>query len=294
VWRALPDGKRQPLLASAALVDDGAEVVHSLRDITKLVEADEAKTVFLATTSHELKTPLTVINGFASTLLRQPDIDPGTREVALTAIHRRAQELSKIVDRLLMSSRIEAGRLSLAVEQVNVAELVRDRVLPVPAATGRDVVLDVTDAPDAYANADAVATVVDHLVDNALKYAPDGQVRVAVGADGGAVVLRVRDDGVGMDAEQAEHCFDKFWQADASDARQFGGTGIGLYIVRSLVEAMGGTIEVRSALGAGSEFAVRLASVEPVIALPDQRAPEASMIREFMRQIGVASDRSAP
>jgi signal transduction histidine kinase len=154
--------------------------------------------------------------------------------------------------------------------------------------------------PPAQANADAVATVVDHLVDNAVKYAPDGRVAVAVALREGAVELRVSDDGVGMDAEQAEHCFDKFWQADASDARRFGGTGIGLYIVRSLVEAMGGTITVRSSLGAGTEFTVRLATsaatppaAQHIPALPEQRAGEASMIREFMRQIGVAdgSDR---
>jgi signal transduction histidine kinase len=299
VWRALPDGRRQPLLAAAALVgsDGTAEVVHSLRDITKLVEADEAKTLFLATTSHELKTPLTVITGFASTMVRRPDLDPETRQAAAAAIHRRALELSRIVDRLLMSSRIEAGRLNLTLTDVDVATLVTDRVAAVRAATDRDVAAAVDVVPPAQANADAVATVVDHLVDNALKYAPEGRVAVAVSLRDGAVELRVSDDGVGMDAEQAEHCFDKFWQADASDARRFGGTGIGLYIVRSLVEAMNGTITVRSALGEGTEFTVRLATVgaEPVasmagapVPVPEPRAGEASMIREFMRQIGVA------
>jgi signal transduction histidine kinase len=296
VWRPLPDGRRQPLLASAALVGDagaGAEVVHSLRDITKLVEADEAKTLFLATASHELKTPLTVINGFASTLLRRPDVDAETRTVALTAIHRRGIELSKIVDRLLMSSRIEAGRLQLAIEPLDLAALVRDRVAAVPAATGRHVTVDVADVPPALGNADAVATVIDHLVDNALKYAPQGSVAVRVTARGTAVEIVVSDTGVGMDADQAEHCFDKFWQADASDARRFGGTGIGLYIVKSLVDAMGGDIAVTSELGAGTAFTVTLPTRARVVEVPEQREGESSMIREFMRQIGVG-DRSRP
>lgn len=295
VWRPLPDGRRQPLLASAAQVDGGAEVVHSVRDITKLVEADEAKTLFLATASHELKTPLTVITGFTSTLLRKPDLDPDTQRTALTAIHQRAGELSKIVDRLLMSSRIEAGRLSMPLEAVDVAGIVRDRAGAVPGATGRDVRLDVADdLPAGFANADAVATVVDHLVDNALKYAPEGTVVVRVDKDADRVTIVIADDGVGMDAEQAERCFEKFWQADTGDARRFGGTGIGLYIVKSLVDAMSGTVTVRSEPGAGAEFTVSLPTedVRAASEVPAQRSGESSMIREFMRQIGVPDDRS--
>ena len=296
VWRPRPDGRRQPLLASAAQVDGGAEVVHSLRDITKLVEADEAKTLFLATASHELKTPLTVITGFATTLLRNPDLDVETRLSALGAIHQRSSELSKIVDRLLMSSRIEAGRLAVTIEVVDVVNVVRDRVAAVPGATGRDVRLHVAeDVPAAFANADAIATVVDHLVDNALKYAPIGAVEVYVASAEGWVVVSVRDDGVGMDADQAEHCFEKFWQAESGDARRFGGTGIGLYIVKSLVDAMRGTVAVHSAPGAGTEFTVRLPIEDATtsVDIPAPRGGEASMIREFMRQIGVAGDRSA-
>jgi PAS domain S-box-containing protein len=108
VWRPTVDGRRQPLLVSVAAVGEPPEVeiVHSLRDITRLKQADEAKTLFLATASHELKTPLTVIAGFAQTLLVRPELGERDREYALQAIDKRAQELSRIVDRLLLSSRI--------------------------------------------------------------------------------------------------------------------------------------------------------------------------------------------
>jgi signal transduction histidine kinase len=148
------------------------------------------------------------------------------------------------------------------------------------------------DLPPVAADRTALTTVVDHLLDNALKYsAAPGKTRVALTQDREELVLEIADEGVGMDEEAATHCFDKFWQADSSDSRTYGGTGIGLYIVRSLVESMGGTVGVSSVLGGGSVFTVRLARwTEPSAtdaALPQQRAPEPSMIREFMRQIGV-------
>jgi signal transduction histidine kinase len=297
VWRPLGDeGRRQPLFASAsALLDargDEAEVVHSLRDITRLKQADEAKTLFLATASHELKTPLTVITGFADMLLGRPDLDPVVRQQALEAVSTRARELARIVDRLLLSSRIESGRATVKVAPVDVADVVVDRVKALAAATGRFIETALEEVPAAAADRTALTTVVDHLLDNALKYsAAPGKTRVALTQDREELVLEIADEGVGMDEEAATHCFDKFWQADSSDSRTYGGTGIGLYIVRSLVESMGGTVGVSSVLGGGSVFTVRLARwTEPSAtdaALPQQRAPEPSMIREFMRQIGV-------
>src|SRR5436190_2335906 len=116
VWRYRQDGSRQPLLGSAAEIPDingkVVEIVHSLRDITRLKEADEAKTIFLATASHELKTPLTVINGYAQLLLRDTD-NESLRKQGLDAIASRAKELADIVERLLLSSRIESGRLAV-------------------------------------------------------------------------------------------------------------------------------------------------------------------------------------
>jgi signal transduction histidine kinase len=303
LWRPRLDGTRQPLLASATLVGGAMsrpEIVHALRDITRLMHAEEAKTLFLATTSHELKTPITVIRGFADSLLRRPDMDPEIVRTALDAISRRSVELAKIVDRLLMSSRIEAGQLSLELESVDIAPIIEERVRVLGAAAARPVALQVQPVPAVVANADALATVVDHLVDNAFKYAP-GEAPVTVGVaplDETAVVVRVADQGVGMDAEQREHCFDKFWQAETGSARRFGGSGIGLYIVRSLVEAMGGTITVRSELGVGTEFTVTLPLQRREVSLPVPRPGdgagegEPSMIREFMRQIGIESGAS--
>lgn len=300
LWRRDATGRRQPLLASASAVSDEAgtpiEVIHSFRDITALKAADEAKTLFLATASHELKTPLTVIHGFAQ-MLRHDQVPADQRRRALDAIEARSQQLVGIVDRLLMSSRIEAGRIDLVLGMVDLAPLLRDRARALEASTSRRIAVAVDEVPLVHAEADALTTILDHLVDNAAKYSPSGTViRVACTQPDpeGPVHLSVSDDGIGMTTEQMEHCFDRFWQAETTDVRRFGGTGIGLYIVRSLVEALGGSIHVESAPGEGTRFELRLRTAPVPVPAPDAEAEPAgtadgqsSMIREYMRQVGV-------
>ncbi|HZU79785.1 MAG TPA: PAS domain-containing sensor histidine kinase [Acidimicrobiales bacterium] len=295
VWRTASDGRRQPLLASVSQVageDGSVQTIHSVRDLTRIKQAEEAKNLFLATASHELKTPLTVIQGFADTLVQYPELDEPTKAAALRAIRTRCGELARIVDRLLMSSRIEAGRIQLTIRAFDLVPLLRERVTAMAAATGRQVAFEAdADAHLVEANPEALVTVVDHLLDNALKYSPDGDpVTVSVHAAGGEVVaVDVADRGIGMDPEQVAHCFDKFWQAESSDVRRFGGTGIGLYIVRSLVEGMNGAVQVRSQKGSGSVFTVELGLRREREAEPG--VGEQTSIREFMRHIGVAPGR---
>lgn len=298
VWRERHDGARQPLLAhvSPLLDADGrvAEVVHSFRDITKLVQAEEAKTMFLATASHELKTPLTVIMGYSELLRRQKNLPPEARDQGLAAIHDRARQLTGIVNRLLMSSRIESGRLEVHEREIDLRPTVEEAVTSVLDGLGYPVIFEAAgDVPPALADPDALRTVLDHLLDNAVKYSAEGQPpTVRYASDDGWVVVEVADRGIGMTRDQVEHCFDRFWQAEVGDVRRFGGTGIGLYIVKSLVDAMGGEVSVSSDPGAGTSFVVRLP------AAPDAGAAtatdpgalrEPSIIREFMRQAGVGT-----
>jgi signal transduction histidine kinase len=299
VWRTLPDGRRLPLLASAFAVTDehgGVEIVHSLRDITRLKEADEAKTLFLATASHELKTPVTVIAGFAETILRFPTMPEERRAEAVEAIHRRALELSAIIDRLLLSSKIEGGRITLDVHPVDVRPLLLERGNALQDATSRHIILRLS-ARTLVARADPLAlrTIIDHLLDNAIKYSDGGPVVLASRPTPAGVEIAVSDIGIGMDEEQAAHCFDKFWQAESTDVRRFGGTGIGLYIVCSMVDAMGGTISVDTAVGRGSTFTVCLPEATTNGSDGDETdgaggpGADQSGLRDFMRQIGVLS-----
>jgi len=288
VWRSNASGDKQPILASAVTLSttDGVEVVHSLQDITRLKQAEEAKTLFLATASHELKTPLTVINGFAETLTRYQDLDQETQMVALAAIHSRGKQLTRVVDRLLLSSRIDAGKVSLVTGPVAVSPVLVEQSAALAQATDRIIRCEVPEGlRDVRADADAFVTVVDHLLENALKYSPEGgDVLVTAREEGDRTLVSIKDHGIGMDAEQAARCFDKFWQAESTDVRRFGGTGIGLYIVHSLVDAMSGRITVASAPGEGTTFTVELMGAH---AIPAPR--DAGQIREFMKQIGVPS-----
>jgi len=291
VWRTCA-GRRQPLLANVAAVTDDAgvvvEVVHSLRDITKLKQSEEAKTLFLATASHELKTPLTVIRGFVETM-RGGALDPERQRIALDAVHRRTLELGEIVDRLLLSSRIEAGRIDLFIGDVQLADVLVDRAEAMGAARGRTVRTSIdAEVGTVRGDATAIATVVDHLIDNAVKYSPDGGDISVRALAGDPVMVTITDQGIGMDDDEAQRCFERFWQAEATDVRRFGGTGIGLYIVRSLVEAMQGRISVESEKGVGTTFVIELpAAIQLVDEEPVARRGEATMIKEFMRQIGV-------
>lgn len=312
VHRVREDGRRQPLLATAASLtnDEGEvyEVVHSMRDITRLKEAEEAKNLFLATASHELRTPLTVIQGFAQLMQGAPEGDTVGWGTAVDAIARRSQQLDAIVERLLQSSRIEAGRSDVHLAPTDLCEIIMDEVAAHATAFDREISCEHRDIPAVMADPAAVTTVIQHLLENAVKYSPDGgAIRVRAWADAEQVHLAVQDHGIGMAPDHAARCFDKFWQAESTDVRRFGGTGIGLFIVRSLCHAMGGSVHVESALGQGTTFTVTLAraTADPVpVAVPAAPAPppavarptrtsERSTIQEFMRQIGVPARRTS-
>jgi PAS domain S-box-containing protein len=294
--RSVHPASDQQLLVSVSAVKgcDGEveEVVHSMRDITRLKEADDAKTMFLATASHELKTPLTVILGYTQTLLADL-LDDEQKGNALRSIETRAQQLGRIVDRLLLTGRIESGRVLLELASVSPGPLIAERAESLALATGRSVSADVADdIDDVVADEQALTTVLDHLLDNAVKYSPDGgDIVVRAQNQGSSVVIEIIDHGIGMNADDASQCFDRFWQAEQTDVRRFGGTGVGLYIVKSYIEGMGGKVGVRSDLGQGSVFTLTLAKASEGAPKRDDGEEKGvgkrSMIQEFMRQLGV-------
>ena len=282
---------------SRPIVDDETNrvvgVVGAAQDFTSRKEAEDAKTMFLATASHELKTPLTVIHGFAQLMGNDKIGGTETEREAAEAIERRARQLNTILDRILLSSRIETGRTHVTLSDVDLAAILSESVASLRNATRRDVAFAGGDLPSVWADPNATTTVVDHLLDNAVKYSPDGgPIRISGHAENGVVWVDVADTGIGMTSDQVAHCLEKFWQAESSDVRRFGGTGIGLFIVRSLVEAMGGDVRIESTLGKGSTFSFSLRTSEAHNLSNNKggREPghgERTSIREFMRQIGV-------
>jgi len=166
-------------------------------------------------------------------------------------------------------------------------------------ATGRAIDYAVDGSlPKVVADQGGLVTVIDHLLDNAAKYSPATEpITVTVAEEGDWVRIAVADRGIGMDEDQVNHCFDRFWQAESSQTRRYGGTGIGLYIVKSLADAMGALVRVSSELGEGTTFTLLVRRTDRVGARTDddqERSDavaagvgESNSIREFMRQIGV-------
>jgi len=234
-----------------------------LHDITREKELDEMKSRLLATVSHELRTPLSSIKGFATTLLRQDvEWDEATRREFLSIIDAESDRLAELIGNLLDMSRIEAGVLAVEAEPVDLLPLLEETVAGFQMMTHEhSITLRVPPhLPLVMADARRIRQVLRNLIENAIKYSPGGgPVTIAVELKPGQVQISVTDEGIGIEAYQQDHIFDRFYQADSASTREVGGTGLGLSICKAIVEAHGGEIWAESQLGRGSIFYFTLA-----------------------------------
>jgi PAS domain S-box-containing protein len=256
----LPSGRWIEAVASP--IPGTTDQVVDFRDVTEPRALEEAKNLFVAMTGHELKTPLTVISGFAATLLhRWDELDEDRRREALEAIVRRSESLGALIDQLLLVSRAEAGNLRISAAPVDLVPVLKLAGAGYDALSERHRLdLDVPPSlPKVVADAGAVETVIGQLLENAFKYSPDGgTVRITAEPVGDAVAVRVSDEGIGIKDGDRDRIFDRFYQSDGSATRRFGGVGLGLYIVRRLVEAQGGEVTAAPREPQGSTFTFTL------------------------------------
>jgi PAS domain S-box-containing protein len=264
------DGREVWLSGSGVGFAEG--VVYAFRDLTEERRVEEMKSDFVATVSHELRTPLAAIHGSAMTILR-PDLEleDELKSRLLAVIADESQRLAQIVNDLLLASHLDSGRLQLQIESCDPVELAR---LVVEAARTHlpdnvTVELDADEAlPSVAADPGQLRQVLENLVENAIKYSPDGgTVELRLGRDNGAVSFRVRDEGLGIPHAEHRRVFEKFYRLDPNMTRGIGGTGLGLYISRELVRMMGGRIWVESEPDRGSTFTVEIpaAELEPTV-----------------------------
>lgn len=229
-------------------------------DITEQRELEQLKADFVAVIGHELRTPLTLIKGFTRTLMRKDaKIPPERKDEALETIDLQTHRLERLIEDLLFVSSIEQQRPPLHLEQFDLAEALRDAVDKLRStAPDRAIILDC-----AYGrlgvNLDRskIEQILDHLVDNALKYS-EGQVEIALNVKDEEVHISVTDHGVGIYSGDIPRLFQKFGQIDSTSTRSHGGTGLGLYICKRLVEVHQGHIWCESQLGRGSTFTFSL------------------------------------
>jgi len=244
-----------------------AGVVAIFNDITEIRAVERMKGEFLSTVSHELRTPLTSIKGFISTLLMDTEnfYDAAARREFYEIIDESCDRLTRLIEDLLNVSRIEQGRaMQINWEPVDIGSIVRKIIATqLPIAKAHDIMPDFSDDfPLIDGDADKLGQVLTNLVDNAIKYSPRGGRVLVTGvidpADPGKVRISISDEGIGVSSEHLPRLFDRFYRVDNRDNREIGGTGIGLALVKALVEAHHGTIEVESEPGQGSTFTVTL------------------------------------
>ncbi|HEX9941955.1 MAG TPA: ATP-binding protein [Thermoanaerobaculia bacterium] len=254
--------RRTLLLASAALSGGERGAVVVARDTTELTRVADMRRDFVANVSHELKTPLAAIRGYAETLRDGALDEPPTARRFTERILNQCQRLQELLDDLLTLSRLEGLALSPDRELVDLAAVTRRAVeLLSPAAREKRVTIEVEAEPvlPVLGDPDGLERLLLNLLDNAIKYNhADGKVVVRLSRTDGEALLEVSDTGIGIPPESLPRIFERFYRVDKGRAREEGGTGLGLAIVKHVAQVHGGQVEVESRLGRGSIFRVRL------------------------------------
>jgi signal transduction histidine kinase len=246
------------LLVTARPLPDGGAVL-AVMDLTTRRRLETIRRDFVANVSHELKTPLTVIGGFAETL-RDPDLSSNDRHRFLEVIETNTRRMQRIVDDLLDLSRYESGGWRPNVSSNDIAGVVADTLLGVQRtadAKGVELVAEIPAGLRTDADPTALRQILSNLVENAIRYTAKGRIRVSAAIPpAGGTTLSVTDTGTGIPREHLGRIFERFYRVDSARAREEGGTGLGLAIVRHLVETHGGWVRAESVVGQGTTIVV--------------------------------------
>lgn len=234
--------------------------ILALRDISLAKELDRMKSEFVANVSHELKTPLTAIKGYSELLIKM-NLPPEKVRNYYQIIYKESERLTQLINDLLEVSRIESGKIELKKEMVEIRKVIKERATFFQTQTSKHtIVLQFPEYPTFILGDNArLAQVFHNLLDNAIKYSPNGgNIWVRVSDKMEDIVIEVQDQGIGIPPEHLPHIFDRFYRVDSSLRKSTSGTGLGLSIVKSIIEAHGGKISVASKVGEGTTFTIRL------------------------------------
>ena len=266
--------KRVPVSMSVIPVAESGSYIFSFRNIEKELAEESEKSEFISTASHEMRTPVASIEGYLSLAInpQTATIDERARGY-LTSAHAASQHLGKLFRDLLDTTKLEDGRIRpnlVPMEMTsNIKQIVGDYAVRAsesginlsfgeknPANVGT---VNLPQVIYGFVDPDFLREIMDNLLDNAIKYTPKGgSVAVGIKADADRILISVSDSGIGISPEDLEHIFQKFYRADNSDTRTIGGTGLGLYLAKRRVEAMGGRIWAESVYSKGTTFYVSL------------------------------------
>jgi two-component system phosphate regulon sensor histidine kinase PhoR len=250
-------------IVAVALDDD---TVYAFRDATHDRRLEDLRSQFVATISHELRTPLASLHGAALTL-REHNLPAQTQDDLLEMIAEQSNRLANLVEEILVAGQLDSGSLRVVADTFDPEELVRGVVKVGESRVGDETTIEVVVppvVPKVHGDSERTRQVLLNLLDNAIKYSPSGgRIEVGLAAAGDRLRFTVQDQGLGIPVGEQERIFDKFYRLDPDQRRGIGGTGLGLYICRELVQSMHGRIWVESEPGRGTTFAFELPA-EPV------------------------------
>ncbi len=239
----------------------GAVVV--IQDITEHVALDTMRTEFVADVSHELKTPITSIMGYADTLLEDDECDIETRKKFLNRISTQAQRMANLVSDLLTLSRYDANIMPNNPEEFDLGELVKNIYdtlsIEIEKKNQKAECYVTADVPHIVADKTGIERVVTNILTNAIKYTPDeGEIKIYVGFVYNDAYIKVIDNGIGIPEEDLQKVFERFYRVDKARTREMGGTGLGLSIAKEILDRNNSKIDIKSKLGEGTEVVIRI------------------------------------
>ena len=233
-----------------------------VQDITEHVKLDNLRKEFIADVSHELKTPITSIMGYADTLL-ECEYDKETQDKFLNVISSEAKRMAKLVTDLLVLSRYDSNKVKKEITEFDLGDLVKkcqEKVQLEINKKGHEVECFVTaDVPPVRADKDGIERVVLNILTNSIKYTPDnGNIKIYVGFVYNDAYIKVIDNGIGIPEEDLNRIFDRFYRVDKARTREMGGTGLGLSIAKEILDQNKGSIDIKSEKGKGTEVVIRI------------------------------------
>jgi PAS domain S-box-containing protein len=261
------DVNGRELWLSVSGVESPLGTVYAFRDRTDEYRLEEERADFVATVSHELRTPLASIHGAARTLRsREDELGSATRRDLLEIVVAQSERLAHLVDQVLLANQLSSSSVHVERRGFDAATVAREAVGGLGPALPREIELELhlpRELPPVSGDPERVRQVLVNLIDNAAKYSPGGgRIDVLLTSEDGVVQFSVRDEGLGIPATEQGRIFEKFYRLDAGMRRGVGGSGLGLFIARELVELMGGRLWVRSQPGIGSSFVFELPVAE--------------------------------
>ncbi len=250
---------------ASQISDTGAFIgaIANVRDITEQKREEELQSTFVSIISHELKTPVSIIKGYAGTLRREDATwDEQTWRDGLRVIEDEADRLARQIQDLLDVSRLQSGWVHLDSTDWDIPMLAKEVIEHIAAQTGEQYIFELRfaeDMPPVHADYERIRMVLSNLLTNAIKYSPDGgKIRIGGHPDGDVVVIYVSDEGIGIPPEEQERIFERFYRVDNRLQRETQGTGLGLFLSKAIIEAHGGSITVKSQVGRGARFVFTL------------------------------------